>query len=91
LTQWVRGIDGKGINMNSPMVKIKVEGFIEMSEENLKIILGYGPESIHTGLVYSIHMGYVDSKGLEFDIPDKYLESKKTVEKTVEKTVQKRR
>lgn len=68
LTQWVRGIEGKGVDMNSPMVKIKVSGYIEMSKENLNIILGY--EDAHTGMVYSIHMGYVKAENLEFDIPE---------------------
>jgi len=65
LTQWVAGIEGKGVNMNSPIVKIKVSGYIEMSQENLDRIMTHTDQ--HTGLVYSIHMGYVDASGLEFE------------------------
>lgn len=65
LTQWVKGIEGKGINMASPMVKVKVSGYIEMSQESLDVILGHNDP--HTGLVYSIHMGYVQAGNLEFE------------------------
>jgi len=65
LTQWIQGIEGKGINMNSPRVKIKVSGYIEMSQESLDTILGYTDP--HTGLVQGIHMGYTDASKLEFE------------------------
>lgn len=65
LTQWVQGIEGKGIDMASPKVKIKVSGYIEMSQEAFDTILGY--EDPHTGLVYGIHMGYTNASNLEFE------------------------
>ena len=68
LAQWAGGIEGKGIgeiDMNSPMVKIHVTGYIEMSQENLDTILTH--EDPHTSLIYSIHMGYVNAKELTFD------------------------
>jgi hypothetical protein len=65
LVQWVKGIEGKGIDMTSPMVKIKVSGYLEMSQESLDTVLGY--EDPHTGLVYSIHMGYVNASNLAFE------------------------
>lgn len=65
LTQWVNGIEWKGVDMSSPMVKIKVSGWIEMSKENLDLLLTHADP--HTGLVYSIHMGYCDASNLEFD------------------------
>ena len=49
-------------------VKIKVSGYIEMSEENLSSVLESYGEDPHMGLVYSIHMGYTDASNLEFDI-----------------------
>ncbi len=66
LTQWINGIPGKGIDMNSKIVKIKVSGWIEISQENLDTILKY--EDPHMGLVHSIHMGYVNSDNLSFEI-----------------------
>jgi len=54
--------------MSGKMVKIKVSGYIEMSEENLKTVLDSYEEDQHMGLVYSIHMGYTDASNLEFDI-----------------------
>jgi hypothetical protein len=65
LVQWVQGIEGKGINMASPKVKVKVSGYIEMSQESLDTILGYNDP--HTGLVYAIHMGYTVASNLEFE------------------------
>lgn len=65
LTQWIAGIEGKGVNMNSPIVKIKVSGWIEMSQENLDTLLTHDDQ--HTSLVYSIHMGYVDATNLDFE------------------------
>ena len=65
LAQWVQGIEGKGIDMNSPRVRIKVSGYIEMSQESLNTILE--SDYPHTGLVYSVHMGYTDTQGLEFE------------------------
>ena len=65
LVQWISGIEGKGVNMNSPIVKIKVSGWIEMSQENLDKIMTYSDP--HTGLAYSIHMGYCDASNLEFN------------------------
>ena len=35
LVQWIKGIEGIGIDMNSPMMKIHVTGYIEISQENL--------------------------------------------------------
>lgn len=67
LTQWVNGLDGKGIDMSSPKVKINVSGYITMSQENLERILSYEENYQHTALVYSLHMGYVDSSNLVFD------------------------
>lgn len=68
LTQWIKGIEGKGVNMSSPMVKIHVSGYVEMSQENLDTILKY--DDPHIGLVYSLHMGFVSTGKLEFSVPD---------------------
>ena len=65
MVQWINGIEGKGIKMDSPMVKIHVTGYIEMSQENLDTILTH--EDPHTSLIYSMHMGYVNAKELTFD------------------------
>jgi hypothetical protein len=65
LTSWLSGIEGKGIDMSSPIVKIKVSGYITMTKENLDNILAY--DDPHTGLVYSIHMGYCNPSNLEFE------------------------
>lgn len=67
LTQWVCGLDGRGMDMKSPMVKIHVSGYVTMSKENLERILSYDKDHVHTALVYSLHMGYVDSSNLVFD------------------------
>lgn len=66
LVQWVQGIEGKGVDMDSPKVRIKVSGYIEMSQESLDLILGYNDP--HRGLVYGIHMGYTEAKHLEFEL-----------------------
>jgi hypothetical protein len=50
--------------------KIKVTGYIEMSDENLKTILESYEEDQHMGLVYSIHMGYTDASNLDFEIEE---------------------
>jgi len=63
--QWIAGIEGKGININEKRVKIKVEGYIEMSEENLNILLSHNDP--HKGIVYAIPMGYVNTERLEFE------------------------
>lgn len=65
LTSWVNGVEGKGVNVNSPIVKIKVSGYVTMTRENLNNILAY--DDPHTGLVYSLHMGYVNADNMEFD------------------------
>ena len=65
LTQWINGIDGKGIDMESPIVKVKVSGFISMSQENLDRLLTH--DDIHTSIVYAVHMGYVDASELIFE------------------------
>lgn len=57
-------------NMPDKKVKIKVSGYIEMSQENLEKLLASYEADLHMGLVYSIHMGYTDSSNLEFDIPE---------------------
>ena len=64
LTQWVEGIEGKGVNMESRKVKVLVSGYIEVREEELDKILAY--DDPHRGLVFSIPMGYVDASNLEF-------------------------
>lgn len=51
-------------------VKIKVSGYIEMSQENLERVLEVYHADAHMGLVYSIHMGYTDASNLEFDIEE---------------------
>lgn len=48
-------------------VRIGVKGYIEMSKENLDMVLSHSDP--HTGIVYSLHMGYVDTNNIEFDIP----------------------
>lgn len=68
LTQWVSGIEGKGVNMSSPKIKIEVGGYIEMSLEDLERVLNYTDS--HKGLVYSIHMGFCNSDNLTFTPPD---------------------
>jgi len=69
LTQWINGIEGKGLDMKSEIVEIQVRGSVKMSRENLeRILITYQDE--YMGLLYSLHMGYVDSTGLEFDLPD---------------------
>lgn len=68
LTQWVAGLDGKGIDMGSPKVKVKVSGYIEISQESLDTILGY--DNPHTGLVYAIHIGYTDASNLDFELEE---------------------
>jgi hypothetical protein len=70
LTKLVEGIEGKGVNMDSPRVTIRVNGYIEMSRENLDRVLASYESNPHMGLVYSIHMGYTDASGLEFDLPE---------------------
>ena len=68
LTQWVAGTDGKGINMKNSTVKIKVSGYIEMSQENLTRLLESYEADPHMGLIYAIPMGYTDASNLEFEI-----------------------
>jgi hypothetical protein len=52
--------------VSSEKVKIKVSGYIEMSRENLDTILGY-PDP-HIGLVFCLHMGFVNSDNLDFEV-----------------------
>lgn len=68
LTQWVSGIDGRGVDMSSPKIKITVSGCVEMSLEDLQRILGY--PDIQQGLICSLHMGYCNSDNLDFTLPD---------------------
>lgn len=68
LTQWISGIEGRGINRDSPRVRIEVKGFIEIPKENLDIVLGM--EDPHRGLVDCLHFAYVKVKELEFEIPE---------------------
>lgn len=68
LTQWVSGIDGKGVARDSPRVRIEVKGFIEIPRENLDVVLRL--DNPHRGLVDCLHFGYVKSKGLEFKVPE---------------------
>lgn len=68
LTQWVSGIDGKGINMKSPKIRIEVTGFIEIPRENLDVVMRF--KDPHRGLVESLPLGYVKTKGLDFHIPE---------------------
>ena len=65
LMQWVKGIPGKGLDMTSPKVKIKVSGYIEMTQENLDTLLSHSDP--HMGIVYAIHMAYTDASNLEFE------------------------
>lgn len=51
--------------MANEKVKIKVSGFIEMSQENFDTVMGY--DDPHTGLIYSIHMGYCNANNLIFE------------------------
>ena len=68
LTQWITGVEGIGVNMNSPKIRIEVKGFIEVPRENLDVVLRL--DDPHRGLVDCLHFGYVKSKGLEFEIPE---------------------
>jgi hypothetical protein len=52
LTQWVSGIEGKGIDMNSPRVRIEVSGYIEIPQENLDVLMRF--KDPHRGIVESI-------------------------------------
>lgn len=70
LTQWVSGIEGKGIDMKSPNVTIKVSGHITMSQESFETLQKAWLEDLHMGLVYSIHVGFTDASGLVFELPD---------------------
>jgi hypothetical protein len=63
-TQWLEGIEGKGIDMDSPKIKIKVSGYIEMSQKNFALLLSHNDP--HKSLVYSLPMGYVSTEFLEF-------------------------
>lgn len=67
MVMWENGIEGKGIDMESKIVKVQVSGWIELSQENLERLLAY--ENQHMGIVYALHMGYVDTEHLEFEIP----------------------
>lgn len=69
LTQWIAGVEGRGLDMNSPVVKIQVSGYVTMTKENLERSLAGGKDE-HMGLVYALHMGYVDVSKLEFELPD---------------------
>lgn len=51
--------------MSNEKVKVKVSGYIELSQENLDILLSHNDP--HMSIVYSMHMGYVDASNLEFD------------------------
>jgi len=66
LTQWVAGLEGKGIDMKSPMIKIQVSGEIEMSQEALNGLLAQNDP--HKAIVDALHMGYIKSSGLEFEL-----------------------
>lgn len=70
LTQWVAGLDGKGVDMTSPKVKVKVSGHIEMSQEELDRLLEAYKHDAHMGLVHSIPMGYVNASSLEFEVEE---------------------
>ncbi len=75
LSQWISGVEGKGINVNSPKIKIQLGGYIEMSEENLQAILSY--DDPHQGLIWAIHMGYCDSGNVTFNYEEKKGKAKK--------------
>ena len=64
LTQWVAGIEGKGVNMSERKVKIFVSGYVEMRESDFDRVMAY--EDQHMGLLYAIPMGYCDASKLEF-------------------------
>lgn len=68
LTQWISGTIGKGVDRDSPRVRIEVTGFVEIPRENLDVVLRL--DDPHRGLVDCLHFGYVKSKGLEFEIPE---------------------
>lgn len=68
LTQWISGVDGKGIDMKSPRVRIEVSGYIEIPKENLDVLMRF--EDPHRGIIESIPLGYVKSKSLEFKVPE---------------------
>ena len=73
--------------MLGKMVRIKVSGYVEMREGNLDDILKSYEKNPHTGLLYSLHMGYCNAEGFEFDIPDK-VEKKEEKKVEVKTTVQ---
>mgnify|MGYP003393501756 CR=1 FL=1 len=68
LTQHIRGIEGKGIDMVSPMVKVAVSGYVKMSQESLDKLLAQADP--HTALTYSLHMGHVDSGELSYELEE---------------------
>jgi hypothetical protein len=54
----------KEVNMAEKKVKIKVSGYLEMSQENFDMLMSHDDQ--HTSLIYAIHMGYTDASTLEF-------------------------
>lgn len=65
LVMWVAGIPGKGCNLKSKIVKVKVSGWIELSEENLAILLSHNDP--HMGILYALHMSYCDASNMTFE------------------------
>lgn len=66
MMQWIAGLEGVGIDRNSPQVKIKISGYIKMSQESLDVLLAY--TDVHKGLIYSMNMGYCNAENVEFDL-----------------------
>lgn len=52
--------------MSEKKVKIHVTGYIEMTQENLDVLMSH--EDPHTSLIYAVHMSYVDATNLEFEV-----------------------
>lgn len=66
LTQWIDGIEGKGIDMEETRYRVKVEGYMVLRESDLNRALE--SDDPHMALVYALPMGYCDASGLEFDV-----------------------
>lgn len=54
---------------NDEIVRVNLSGYIEMKREDLERILAY-PDP-HMGLVFVVHMGFVNSDNVIFD-PEGY-------------------
>lgn len=68
LTEWILGIEGKGVNMESRKVKLFISGHVIMTEENLNNLLAYGDST--QAILYALHMPYVDTENLVLEVEE---------------------